>query len=256
MENTTKNLEKYQLKSTDIIKDLDDEKRQVAIYLSTFDVMDSDFDVIKKGAFKKSIKERGVNSKSNRKIAFLRYHDWEKPIGKFIELNEDDKGLFAVGQLGTSTLGDDAWADYKDGIIREHSIGFQYVDGKSKWIEDKSIDSGGYFEIKEVKLWEGSAVTFGSNEYTNVIDVIKSKEKPNYAMKLFNEITTLQKSLVNGYGTDERLHSIDMKLKYLITQLTTLATNEDPSLTQSLKLADAENIKPFDWHTVVKSLRS
>lgn len=255
MENQVKSLDQYQLKSTDIIKDLDDEKRQVAIYLSTFDDMDSDYDVIKKGAFKKSIKERGVGSKSNRKIAFLRYHDWEKPIGKFVTLEEDDKGLFAVGELGTSTLGQDAWADYKDGIIREHSIGFQYVDGKSKWIEDKSMDSGGYFEIKEVKLWEGSAVTFGSNEYTNVVDVIKSKDKPNYALKLFNDISLLQSALINGEGTDTRLHEIEMKLKYLTTQLTTLASG-DPSITQSPKLADVEEVKPFDWNQVVKGLRS
>ncbi len=255
MEGKQKSLDQYQLKSADVIKDLDDEKRQVAIYLSTFDDMDSDYDIIKKGAFKKSIKERGVGSKSNRKIAFLRYHDWEKPIGKFVELGEDDKGLFAVGELGMSTLGQDAWADYKEGIIREHSIGFQYVDGKSKWIEDKSIDNGGYFEIKEVKLWEGSAVTFGSNEYTNVIDVMKSQDKPNYAQKLFNEINILQKSLVSGQGTDDRLHEIEMKLKYLTTQLTTLAS-EDPSMTQSSQLADVEEVKPFDWNQVVKGLRS
>jgi len=250
-----RDINKYSQKNTEIIKDLDEEKREVAIYLSTFDVMDSDYDVIKKGAFKKSIKERGVGSKSNRKIAFLRYHDWEKPIGKFMSLDEDDKGLFAVARLGTSSLGDDAWADYKEGIIREHSIGFQYVDKKSKWIEDKTMTTGGYFEIKEVKLWEGSAVTFGSNEYTNVIDVIKSQDKPNYAQKLFNEINILQKSLVSGQGTDDRLHEIEMKLKYLTTQLTTLASS-DPSITQSPNLADVPVVESFDWNKVVKSLRS
>jgi len=251
----TRDLNKYSLKNSEIIKDLDDTNREVAIYLSTFDVMDSDYDVIKKGAFKKSIKERGVNSKSNRKIAFLRFHDWEKPIGKFTSLEEDDKGLFAVAKLGTSSLGEDAWADYKEGIIREHSIGFQYVDKKSKWIEDKTLESGGYYEIKELKLWEGSAVTFGSNEYTNVVDVIKGQDKPNYAMKLFNDITTLQKSLVNGQGTDDRLHEIEMKLNYLTTQLTTLASS-DPSLTQSQPLADVAEKNNVDWTQVVKSLRS
>ena len=114
----------YNTKSAQGIKDLDNSKREVAIYLSTFDAMDSDNDVIKKGAFKKSITDRGPGSESNRKIAFLRFHDWTKPIGTFKSLEEDQKGLFAVGKLGNSTIGEDAFNDYKDGIIKEHSIGF------------------------------------------------------------------------------------------------------------------------------------
>ena len=161
----------YNTKSAQGIKDLDNSKREVAIYLSTFDAMDSDNDVIKKGAFKKSITDRGPGSESNRKIAFLRFHDWTKPIGTFKSLEEDQKGLFAVGKLGNSTIGEDAFNDYKDGIIKEHSIGFQYIKDKTQFIEDKSIEGGGFHEVKEVKLWEGSAVTFGANEFTNVVEV-------------------------------------------------------------------------------------
>ena len=106
----------YNLKESFEIKDIDTGSRQVAVYLSKFDAIDSDMDVIKKGAFKKSLKERGIKSTSNRKIAFLRHHDWEKQIGKFVELAEDDFGLYAVGQLGRSTDGDDAFMDYQDGI--------------------------------------------------------------------------------------------------------------------------------------------
>ena len=115
----------YNIKESLELKDVDTGSRQVALYLSKFDNIDSDFDIIRKGAFKKSIKERGVSSRSNRKIAFLRHHDWEKQIGKFVELAEDEFGLYAVGQLGRSTMGDDALKDYEDGIIKEHSIGFQ-----------------------------------------------------------------------------------------------------------------------------------
>lgn len=250
-----KDTNKYSLKASDNIKDIDANKREVAIYLSAFDTIDSDNDVIKRGAFKKSIKERGVNSKSNRKIAFLRYHDWEKPIGKFMTLEEDDHGLFAVGKLGTSTLGEDAWKDYDEGIIREHSIGFQYVEDKIKFIEDKDMESGGYYQVKEVKLWEGSAVTFGANENTNVVDVIKAADKPDYALKIFKEIEILQKSLANGQGTDERLYGIEMKLKYLQSQLLLLAQS-DPSPRQSFKQAnDQDNeVKSFAWSKVFNDL--
>ena len=159
----------YSTKGSDAIKDMDNGKREVAVYLAKFDNIDSDYDVIKRGAFTKSLKEHGVNSESNRKIQFLRHHDWTKQIGKFIKLEEDENGLFAVGKLGTSSLGEDAWRDYEEGIIREHSIGFQYIPDKIKWVEDETIASKGYNVITEVKLYEGSAVTFGSNDLTNVI---------------------------------------------------------------------------------------
>ena len=98
----------YELKSLNLgLKDIDTGKRQVAFYLSKFDVIDSDNDLITRGAFTKSIQERGPNSESNRKIAFLRFHDWNMPIGKYLQLSEDENGLFAVGKLSNSTDGND-----------------------------------------------------------------------------------------------------------------------------------------------------
>ena len=171
-------------------------------------------------------------------------------------LEEDDKGLFAVAQLGTSSKGEDAFRDYDEGIIKEHSIGFQYVEDKIKFIEDKDMESGGFFEVKEVKLWEGSAVTFGANEYTNVVDVIKAADKPDYALKIFKEIEILQKSLANGQGTDERLYGIEMKLKYLQSQMLLLAQS-DPLNKQSFRQAnDHDNAtKSFDWNKVLQNMK-
>jgi len=241
----------YQTKGAAEIKDISSDKRQVAVYLAKFDNIDSDNDMIKKGAFTKSIQERGPDSPSNRKIAFLRWHDWEKPIGKFLTLEEDDFGLFAVSQLGTSQLGEDAFRDYTDGIIREHSIGFQYIQDKMKFIDDMDNPSKGYFMISELKLYEGSAVTFGANSETNVIDVMKSEDKVEKAVKISNEIDILIKGLANGKGSDERLFEMEMKLKYLNSQMLILAKSEpfvkehspiiEPIITQEL----------FNWSDVI-----
>jgi len=245
----------YSTKGAFEIKDIDSEKRRVAMYLSTFDVIDSDNDMIQKGAFTKSITERGPGTGSNRQIAFLRWHDWEKPIGKFIELGEDQKGLFAVGEMGNSTIANDAWNDYADGIIREHSIGFKYMADKIKWIDDSSMEIGGYYLITELKLYEGSAVTFGSNEFTNVIDVTKSEQRIVMAVKYANEIDTLTKALANGKGTDDRLFEIEMKLKYLNGQLLLLAKNE-PQTKHSLIVEPTNTIEnSFDWNAVVNGVR-
>lgn len=241
----------YQTKGAAEIKDISSDKRQVAIYLAKFDNIDSDNDMIKKGAFTKSIQERGPDSPSNRKIAFLRWHDWEKPIGKFLTLEEDDFGLFAVSQLGTSQLGEDAFRDYTDGIIREHSIGFQYIQDKMKFIEDMNAPDKGYFMISELKLYEGSAVTFGANSETNVIDVMKSEDKVEKAVKISNEIDILIKGLANGKGSDERLFEMEMKLKYLNSQMLILAKSEPFVKEHSLITEPIITDVPFNWSKVI-----
>lgn len=241
----------YNVKASFEVKDLDIPNRQVAVYLAHFDNIDSDNDVIKKGAFAKSILERGPESTSNRKIQFLRHHDWEWQIGKFVELSEDENGLYAVGQLGRSTQGDDALKDYEDGIIREHSIGFQYIGDKMRWIENVTMESGGYWEINEVKLFEGSAVTFGSNPETYVVSVPKGEQKTSYIEKITKELDTCIKALANGKGTDERLHNLEMKVKYLNSQLISLA-NVEPDPVHSIK--SEPKIEIYDWNKVINSI--
>lgn len=250
-----KEISKYSIKSNTEIKDMSADKREVAIYLSKFGNIDSDLDMIQKGAFTKSITERGPESASNRKIAFLRYHDWEHQIGKFLKLEEDDFGLFAVAQCGHSTKGEDAWQDYQDGIIREHSIGFQYVSDKIKWVEDATKAQGGYYLITEVKLYEGSAVLFGANEMTPVMEVMKSEERISYAQKLSSDIDHVARAITRGQGTDERLYELEMKLKYLNSQLLLLAQTEPHGIKHSVTGEPTGIVNSFDWSKVISNLK-
>lgn len=245
-----KNLTSYQIKGENTsIKDLSLDKKEVAIYLAHFGNIDSDNDLIVKGAFKKSLQERGVDSTSNRKIAFLRYHDWEKPIGKFTKLEEDDNGLFAVAKLSDTTLGKDALIDYEEGIIREHSIGFKYIQDKIKWVEDATKEMGGYWLISEVALWEGSAVTFGANEMTPVLSVGKSENKRDKIKEVSKELEHTIKSIVKGQGTDERLYNLEMKAKFLNAQLLEL------SLIKEVEFKETKKELVFDWSKVVTSIK-
>lgn len=245
----------YNIKGAFELKDIDLQSRQVAMYVSKFDVIDSDNDLIKRGAFAKSIAERGPNAAGNRKIAFLRYHNWEMQIGKAITMEEDSNGLFVVSQLGNSTLGNDALEDYKDGIIREHSIGFKYIGDKMRWVETESKE-GGYFEISELALWEYSAVTFGANQYTNVVDVAKGQERADMAVKLSEEINMVAKALATGQGTDERLYNLEMKLKFLNARMLDLAITE-PSNVKSTHSAETIGGIPnaFDWSKVMSNIK-
>jgi HK97 family phage prohead protease len=214
----------YKTKSVSLsIKDIDTAGRRVKIALSSFGNVDSDGDVILRGAFAKSITERGPETQSNRRIKFLRYHDFEHEIGVFKSLEETHEHLIAIGDLGKSTKGNDAFLDYQDGIITEHSIGFQTIQDKISVRED------GIKEIKEVLLWEGSAVTFGANSETPVFSVSKGNHK-EYLDTLNTKMNTLIGALKNGKGTDERLIQIEMDLRVIQSKYNSLI-NYKPSET-------------------------
>jgi len=209
------------------IKDIDTVGRRVKVALSRFGNVDSDNDVILRGAFAKSIKERGHESQSNRKIKFLRYHDFEHEIGVWKSLEETSEHLVGIGELGRSTKGNDAFLDYQDGIITEHSIGFQMIQDKL------SIREDGITEIKEVVLWEGSAVTFGSNAETPVFSVSKGNQK-EYLDTLNLKMNTLIDALRNGKGTDERLQQIEMDLRVVQSKYNSLINIEPANIVTQL----------------------
>lgn len=142
----------------------DENSRTVSGYLAVFGNIDSDRDILVKGCFARSLKNRGVDSESNRKIAFCWQHDIKNPIGRFIVLKEDDYGLYFEAILDDPESVPDAkraLAQLKSGTLNQFSIGFAYVWDKIEYNEE--LDA---FIVKEVNLFEGSVVTMGANELT------------------------------------------------------------------------------------------
>jgi HK97 family phage prohead protease len=194
------------------LKDIDTNKRKVVGYFAAFNNLDSDSDVIRKGAFANSIKAKGVNSSENRRIAHLWNHSWDTPIGKLLELSEDDYGLRFVSQISRSAKGEDVFADYQDGIIREHSVGFYYLPtGITEKADSKNNTI--YYDITDVDLMEGSTVTFGANSLTKVVDVTKGMNVEDTFSELTKQMDLYIDALKNGAGSDERLYQIEMGLK-------------------------------------------
>lgn len=204
--------------STYQLEDLDLEKGQVVVYLSAFGNKDSDGDVIVNGAFRKTLMERGTISQRPR-IKYLAQHDPMRPIGKWLELSEDAKGLRGVGQLAIKTTdGKDYFEFYKEGIITEHSIGFEVLQGDQK---------NDHYQISEVRLWEGSAVTWGANEQTPVVAMAKSMnlEPIDYIEKRIKRLTTF---LRKATATDEAFEQVELEVAMLFTQMKSLVQSEPP----------------------------
>lgn len=69
------------------ISDVDENLGIVKGYGSIFGNVDSDNDIIEKGAYARTIKNNGS------RVKYLYQHDITKPIGRMKELFEDEKGL-------------------------------------------------------------------------------------------------------------------------------------------------------------------
>lgn len=179
------------------VNDVDTKNHIVTGYLADFGTKDYDDDVIEKGAFTKTIKER-MND-----IYFLNQHNWEKPHGFFKVLKEDSKGLyFESNPLIDTTYSSDLIKLYAAGIVKEHSIGFSVT---------KAIQGENWKRtIKEVKLYEGSNVTLGANPNTPFMGF-----KNRTIGEINDQLTRILKAVKSGSFTDETFMQLEIALKQL-----------------------------------------
>jgi len=157
---------------------IEQSNRTISGYAAVFGNKDSSGDILIKGCFAKSIAERGAESKTNRKIAFLWMHDMDNPLGKITKLYEDEKGLYFEAKLDTIPEADRALVQLESGTLNQFSIGYQYIWDKMEYDEEQDA-----FIVKEVNLFECSVVTIGANEETEYRGM-KSEQIESEANKL------------------------------------------------------------------------
>ena len=118
-------------------------------YASLFGAPDLGRDVVMPGAFRASLARRGAGG-----IKMLFQHDPNEPIGTWLEVREDGRGLFVKGRLTTGVArAREVLALMRAGALDGLSIGYRTVRGRS---DGKS----GLRQLIEVDLWEISVVTF------------------------------------------------------------------------------------------------
>jgi HK97 family phage prohead protease len=232
----------YKNISQGIIEDVDDVKGIVTGYFSAFNNIDSDGDVIVSGAYKKSIAENGPMGRN--RIMHLLQHNPLMPLAKPIELMEDAKGLRFTSKITETSYGKDVIKLYSEGVFNEHSVGFEII---------KADNKAGYREIKEIKLWEGSTVTWGANPNTP-IESMKSWDKPKSEEMLAKFCNILR----NGDLTDESMIQLEIGLKQIENHLkelesvqivesveTQFKSEEDPTIAMALEFEYYQKLKKF-----------
>jgi len=201
------------------IGDIDEKAGIVKGYGSIFGNKDSDDDVIERGAYTKTIQENGS------RVRYLWQHDITKPIGKMTELYEDEKGLAFVAEVPKTTLGRDALELMKYGVVNENSVGILPI--VKDWHEEEKTRY-----IKEVKLYEVSAVTLASNDRAMINEVKSEEKRKEDLQKKFEAITKLLKE---GKISDELGYAVEYQLQCLKSEITkpteevTLPKNENTS---------------------------
>lgn len=172
-------MERGNISENFLIKAVGLENTIISGYASVFNIVDSQNDIVQKGAFEDTKPEN---------IKLLWQHDTLKPIGIIKSLYEDDYGLKIQAEINNRILlGKETTELVRQKVIDGLSIGF--------CAKDFEYDNQGVRLLKKVDLMEISVVTFPANRNAGIINVKKLTEHP--INRSLERIEKLLEKLVN-----------------------------------------------------------
>lgn len=135
-------------------------------YASLFRMPDLGKDIVEPGAFRESLARRGPAG-----VRLLWQHDPAEPLGRWLSLVEDSRGLFVRGRLSLAVArAREIHALMRDGAIDGLSIGFRPEKARSE-------PCTGLRRLERVDLWEVSIVTFPMLPQAR-ISAVKAMQRP------------------------------------------------------------------------------
>lgn len=215
--------------------DADEKAGIVKGYASIFNNIDSDNDIIRPGAYRKSISETG------HRVKYLYQHDMNKPIGKMRMMQEDDKGLMFEAEIAKTTLGKDVMELIRSGILTENSVGIMPL--------RKEMNAEGQREIYEVRLFEVSAVTLAANDEAKIMDY-----KGNYdPEKILDRYDRVAKLIRKGNISDDLGFALEGEIYKLKSLFETITQPADTEATEPMEVKD-QSLDVYNY--IINSLNS
>lgn len=159
---------------------------------------DSWGDVVAKGAFTRTLKERWNGGKG---IPFLWAHQIDN-LKSFIGTavaDEDEKGLHFIAQFDDTEEAQKVRQLYKDGRLRKFSFAYDVLKSGMVTLEDNSKAQ----ELQEVDLYEISAVTVPANDDASVVDVKAGRRNSSADEEKIKEAISLLQDLLGQLDQDE-----------------------------------------------------
>jgi hypothetical protein len=143
-------------------------------YAAVFDNVDSQGDVVRKGAFAKTIRERIPAGKVKLMIAHVaKGGSTMEVIGTVSRAHEDAHGLWIHADLSSDATAQEARTKVAEGHVLGLSIGYVPV-VKAEAVVDGAVVT----ELKEVKLLEVTLTPFPANELAGVTSAKDATGKP------------------------------------------------------------------------------
>ena len=222
------------------VKDISE--RRVKVAIAHIGSKDLDNDIIQPGAFTKTITERGP--KGANLIWHLTDHNpsLKAAVGKFSEIFIEGDYLAGITEIPNTTWGNDVLELYKTGHINQHSIGYRTI--KYETVNEGAKDE--YRNLKELFLYEGSAVLWGANPNTPTLGKSMTTEEALAEHdKLSNEMRVLVKSLRDGRFTDDTFELIELRMIQINEAIKSLLNTTSPVITVEPDKDVIDAIKQF-----------
>jgi len=159
-------------------------------YASVFDNVDSYGDVVRKGAFERTLAEW---AERDAKLPLLWGHDFYDPfsnIGHIEEAKEDDHGLWVEGVIDLENpKGAQVYRLLKGGRVDQMSFAFDTVQSRRGTVDGVDVN-----ELIDLTLYEVSVVPLGANQETEILLVKERGAKAGRVLSAKNE-TALRSGL-------------------------------------------------------------
>lgn len=176
----------YKMEHKDLIAFVVDKNvalRQVTAIVSVFGVRDMMDDIIHPGAYVKTIVERtgkirvldnhrtdSIMAGIGRPVEIREVGRDQLPPALLAEFPEATGGLLTVTQFDDTPEGNGAFDRIVSGTINEWSIGFDVLSYDKTTVKNADGKSIVIRNIREIRLWEYSAVLWGANQATWTVD--------------------------------------------------------------------------------------
>lgn len=157
-------------------------------HASTFWAVDSYWTAMAKGAFRKTIQERGD------KILVMWDHDPSRLVGRATDLKEDKDGLYFNARISDTQHGRDLMTLLRDEVPLGVSFSFNTVKSRSA-TDDDPLDFSQFPNVKrdqvevitEVKLYELGPVAYPANELADIA-AVRAKAQHDHLSAILDAI--------------------------------------------------------------------
>ena len=200
-------------------------------------------DVVKRGAFAKSIEKLKAEGKTIPLIWSHQLDSLKSYIGQVDFLEEDDKGLHFIASFNDSDDAQKVRKMYQDGVLSKFSFAYNVLDQGTVVLEDGTKAN----ELRELEIYEVSCVLVPANDDATVVDVKTGKRNSKKDEQTIRDAIILLQRLL-----DEAEDVVDM-----IDDNTDMSTTENKCSDNVGQTEDQEliNVKKTELLKIIDNIK-